>query len=249
MPEKTAYAPGEPIWVDLSTSDQTAAAAFYGELLGWTTSEPDPDMGGYGSFLLDGRKVAGHVPLMAPGAPVTWTCYVCSDDAEKTAALVEQAGGSVVVAPMRVADLGSMAVFADPAGAVIGVWQPGSHTGAELVDQPGTCTWRELTATAPSGATPFYERVFGWQPRVSDSYVELLLDGTSVAGVTDPAQGTSGWLPYFEVDDPAASTARAQELGATVVLPYTEFDGGSCTIVRDPQGAVFGLLHGDGTQA
>lgn len=249
MPEKTAYAPGEPIWVDLSTSDQAASAAFYGALLGWTSTEPSPDMGGYASFLLDGRTVAGHVPLMAPDAPVTWTCYVCSDDAHTTAALVEQAGGSTLVAPMQVADLGSMAVFSDPAGAVFGVWQPGSHTGAELADQRGTCTWRELTASAPAEATPFYERVFGWQARVSEGYVELLLDGTSVAGVTDPAQGTSGWLPYFEVDDPAAAADRAQELGGTLVLPFTTFDGGSCTIVRDPQGAVFGLLHGDGTPA
>jgi predicted enzyme related to lactoylglutathione lyase len=186
---------------------------------------------------------------MAPDAPVTWTCYVCSDDAEKTAALVEQAGGRTLVAPLQVADLGSMAVFSDPAGAVFGVWQPGSHTGAELVDQRGTCTWRELTAAAPAEAAPFYERVFGWQARVSEAYVELQLDGTSVAGVTDPAQGTSGWLPYFEVDDPAAAADRAQELGGTLVLPHTSFDGGSCTIVRDPQGAVFGLLHGDGTPA
>jgi predicted enzyme related to lactoylglutathione lyase len=248
MPEKTAYAPGEPIWVDLSTSDQAASAAFYGALLGWTATEPAPDMGGYASFELAGRKVAGLAPLMAPGQPVTWTCYVCSDDADKTAALVEQAGGGTLVAPMGVADLGRMAVFTDPEGAVVGVWEPGTHTGAELAGEPGTCTWVELTATAPARSTPFYETVFGWQPRVSEAYVELLLGGTPVAGVTDPVQGTSGWTPYFEVADPGAAAERAQELGGTVVLPLTTFDGGSCTIVRDPQGAVFGLLHGTGGQ-
>jgi predicted enzyme related to lactoylglutathione lyase len=174
---------------------------------------------------------------------------VCSDDAEKTVALVEQAGGTTLVAPLQVGDLGRMAVFSDPDGAVLGVWQPGSHTGAELVEQRGTCTWQELTAAAPAAAAPVYERVRGWQARVSEAYVELLLDDRPVAGVTDPAQGTAGWLPYFEVDDPAATTQRAQELGATVVLPFTVFDGGSCSIVRDPQGAVFGLLHGDSRPA
>lgn len=248
MPEKTAYAPGELIWVDLSTSDQAASAAFYGALLGWTATEPSPDMGGYASFELDGRKVAGLVPLMAPDQPVTWTCYVCTDDADKTAALVEQAGGGTVVAPMTVADLGRMAVFTDPGGAVVGVWQPGTHTGAELVDEVGTCTWVELTAAVPTEATPFYEAVFGWEPKVSEAYVELTLGGTSVAGVTDPAQGTGGWLPYFQVVDPGATAARAQELGASVVLPLTTFDGGSCAIVRDPQGAVVGLLRSDGGQ-
>jgi predicted enzyme related to lactoylglutathione lyase len=145
---------------------------------------------------------------------------------------------------MQVGDLGSMAVFTDPAGAVIGVWQPGTHVGAEVADVAGACTWVELTASSPTEATAFYETVFGWQPRVSETYVELTLGGAPVAGVTGPEQGTAGWLPYFEVADPAASAELAQRLGGTVVLPFTTFDGGSCTIVRDPQGAVVGLLHG-----
>ena len=249
MPEKTSYSPGEPIWVELSTSDPAASAAFYGALLGWTATEPSPDLGGYASFELDGRKVAGLVPLMAPDQPVTWTCYVCSRDAEQTAALVERSGGGTLVAPMQVADLGRMAVFTDPAAAVVGVWEPGTHTGAELVDEPGTCTWIELTAAVPAQATSFYETVFGWQARTSEAYVELTLGGGSVAGITDPSQGTAGWLPYFEVADPGAAADRAQELGAGLVLPLTSFDGGSCAIVRDPQGALVGLLHGSGGPA
>ncbi len=242
MPEKTEYAPGEPIWVDLATPDQAASAAFYGALLGWTTTEPSAEMGGYASFLLDGRKVAGHVPLLAPDAPVTWTCYICTDDAEQTAASVERAGGSTVVAPMQVADLGSMAVFADPSGAVVGAWQPGTHTGAELAGQRGTFTWFELTAEVPAQAPAFYQSVFGWRPQETAGYLELVRDGSPVAGVTRPEPGVQGWLPYVEVDDPRAAAERAQELGATVVLPRTTFDGGSCAIVRDPQGALVGLL-------
>ncbi len=245
MPEKTAHAPGEPVWVELSTSDQAASAAFYGALLGWTLTEPSPHLGGYASFLLDGRQVAGCVPLMAPDQPVTWTCYVCTDDADRTAALVERAGGGTVVAPMQVDDLGRMAVFTDPDGAVVGIWEPGTHTGAELVHEVGTCTWLELTAQAPAEVTSFYETVFGWQAKVSEAYVELVLGGTSVAGVADPAQGTEGWVPYFQVADPGAAVVRTQELGGAVVLPETHVDGGSCAIVRDPQGAVVGLLHAD----
>ena len=245
MPEKTSYLPGEPIWTDLSTPDVTASAAFYGELLGWEATEGDPQFGGYGSFLLDGRVVAGVMPLMSPEQPVTWTAYICSEDAAATAALVQEAGGSTVAPPMQVADLGTMAVFADPQGAVFGVWQPGSHVGAELTGQDGTQAWLELTAEDPAAPPAFYGRVFGWDAKVSEAYVELTLTGRSVAGVTDPSQGTSGWLPYFQVSDPGASTEQAKGLGATVVLPLTTFDGGSCTIVRDPHGAVFGLLHTD----
>lgn len=242
MSEKTAYQPGEPIWVDLSTPDQAASTAFYGELLGWDCTTPDPSMGSYANFLLRGKKVAGVVPLMAPDQSPTWTVYVCTDDADKTAARVQEAGGAVLVPPMDVMDLGRMAVFADPAGAVFGAWQPGTHVGSELVDEPGTPVWVELTSADPQTAGAFYGTAVGWETKTSEAYVEFVLDDRSVAGLTDPSQGTTGWLPYFSVSDPAATTDRAVALGAQVVLPLTTFPGGSCTIVRDPQGAVFGLM-------
>ena len=37
MPE---YPPGTPSWVELSTPDADASAAFYGELMGWVATEP-----------------------------------------------------------------------------------------------------------------------------------------------------------------------------------------------------------------
>lgn len=245
MSAKSTYRPGEPIWTDLSSPDPAASAAFYGALLGWTVTEAQPDFGGYASFLLDGQQVAGLMPLMAPGQPPTWTAYLCSHDADKTAGLVEQAGGGTVAPPMDVGDLGRMAVHTDPAGAVFGVWQPGAHAGAQRVREDGAPSWLELTAERPAAAAAFYADVFGLEPRVSQEYVELTLDGTSVAGVADPSQGTTGWLPYFGAADPGAAAERAVELGGTVVLPLTPFPGGSCAIVRDPHGAVFGLLHDD----
>ena len=48
---------------------------------------------------------------------------------------------------LDVADLGRMAVFLDPAGAFFGAWQPGTHTGSELVDQAGTQSWVVLPLT------------------------------------------------------------------------------------------------------
>jgi predicted enzyme related to lactoylglutathione lyase len=167
---------------------------------------------------------------------------VSSDDADKTTALVTQAGGSRLVPAMDVSDLGRMAVFADPQGAVFGVWQPGSHTGSELVGEVGAQTWFELTAQTPADAPAFYSSVFGWEAGGSDSYVEFTLGGTSVAGCTDPSQGTSGWVPYFGCADPAAAAEQAEALGGSILLPHTSFGGGSCVILRDPHGAVFGLV-------
>ena len=58
------------------------------------------------------------MPVMSPDQPPSWTTYVCSDDADKTVALVESTRGTVIAPPMAVDDLGRLAVLADPSGAV-----------------------------------------------------------------------------------------------------------------------------------
>ena len=243
MSEKTSYAPGEPIWTDLSSPDLAVSKAFYGPLLGWTAEAPEDRFGGYASWLKDGRKIAGLMPVMSPDQPPSWTTYVCSEDADKTVALVESSGGTIIAPPMAVDDLGRLAVLTDPSGAVFGIWEPGTHHGAELFAEPGAPCWFELTSQDPAAAASFYSSVFAWSVKTSEEYVELQLDGQSVAGVTDPTQGTPpGWLPYFGVDDPAAKAREAEQLGGTVVLPLAEWPGGACSIVRDPHGAVLGLI-------
>ena len=53
----------------------------------------------------------GH---MQEGQPTAWATYVSVADADETAAKVKAAGGSVMVEPMDVMDIGRMAFFADP---------------------------------------------------------------------------------------------------------------------------------------
>ena len=248
MTVKTSYQPGEPIWVDLSTPDMDATTAFYGALFGWTCERGPEDFGGYSNFVKDGKHVAGVMPIMQEGMPPVWSTYVCSDDADKSAALVTEAGGTVIAPPMDVADLGRMAVFAAPDGAVIGVWQPGTHLGAERVQEEGTYSWTELATRDQAKAVPFYATVFGWGTHENPGYTEFQLAGTSVAGCMDmpdtvPAAVPSYWMPYFSAQDPAAKAEEAAGLGATVLVPYTEMGGVAFTIVQDPHGSTFGLLR------
>ena len=250
MTVKTSYQPGEPIWADLGSPDVDASRAFYGELFGWLAPPGTEDFGGYTSFELEGRKVAGLMPLMAPDQPPAWSCYVCTDDADKTTSLVEQAGGTIVAPPMDVADLGRMAVYTDAGGAFFGVWQPGQHLGAELIDQEGTLSWIELGTRDKPGAYSFYETVFGWTADVSPEYTEFKLAGASAGGCMDvpqsvPAEVPGYWMPYFAASDPGAKAAQAEQLGGTVVAPMTDFPGGRVAVVQDPHGATFGLLDMD----
>jgi hypothetical protein len=126
MSERSDYAPGTPCWVDLGSPDLDASIEFYGSLFGWDVPESASSeaTGGYRQAMKGGKPVSGMMPLMQEGQPPAWTSYVSVADAAATAAKVSEAGGSVIAEPMEVLDLGSMAVFADPTGAVFGIWQP-----------------------------------------------------------------------------------------------------------------------------
>src|SRR5437867_2924533 len=123
MPE---YAPGTPSWVELSSPDTDAAATFYGEIFDWKTTEAGPveETGGYRMFQLDDKRIAGLMGHMQEGQPTVWATYISVADADETADKVKAAGGSVALEPMDVMDIGRMAYFVDPTGAVFGVWQP-----------------------------------------------------------------------------------------------------------------------------
>src|SRR3954454_5110659 len=186
MPVKSSYAPGEPIWVDLATPDVDRTVEFYGSLFGWACDRSrSEEFGGYANFSLNGKVVAGVMPLMQEGMPPVWSCYVCTDDADKTTALVTEAGGTVVAPPMAVADLGVMAVYTGTDGSFFGVWQPKEHLGSELVQEEGAFAWAELSTREQEPAIPFDESVSGWRANRQEGYTEYQLGAASVVGCMD----------------------------------------------------------------
>ena len=52
------------------------------------------------------------------------------------------------------------------------------------------------------------------------------------------------WLVYFGTADAEADSARAGELGGTVLAPATDIGVGTIAVLQDPQGAVFALYAG-----
>ncbi|MDQ6773610.1 MAG: VOC family protein [Candidatus Dormibacteraeota bacterium] len=248
------YAPGTPSWVDLASPDLDASINFYTALFGWETRRTsDPAFGGYTTFTKDGQEVAGAAPKMGESQPTAWSSYVSTSDAEATAKAVTEAGGTVLAAPMEVPTQGHMAVFMDPTGAAIAVWQPGGHKGAELVNEPGSLSWNELQTRDPQAAKGFYTNVFGWGTRDTEmpgmgTYTEWLLDGKSIGGMMPmgdqiPASVPPHWEVYFAVADCDGTVAQAKELGATVVAgPMDIPQQGRFATMLDPQGAVFSVI-------
>ena len=252
MPIFTSYAQGTPNWVDLQTSDQDAAKAFYTGLFGWTyDDQPTPQGPVYSMAMIGGHPVAAIAPqspeLATAGAPPMWNTYLAVDSADEAAGKVEAAGGKVGMAPFDVVDAGRMAFVLDPSGAAVALWQANQHIGATLVNEPGTVTWNELITTDPS-AVKFYADVLGMTTSTMDMgggpYTVFEAGGRMVGGTTAPQMPgvPNHWHVYFEVADADAAAAKAAELGGTVIVPPFDIPVGRIAVVGDPQGAVFSII-------
>ncbi len=266
MTEITTHAPGTPSWVDLGTADLEQSARFYGELLGWEVPESEnaEQTGGYRIATNGGKAAAGMMPLMQEGQPPAWTTYVAVDDADATAEKVRAAGGNVLAEPMDVMDLGRMAVFADPTGAVFGIWQAGSFPGAGIVNEPGSFSWNELNTRDPEAAATFYGAVFGWDAAEQDmgeagSYVtwrhpDRGEDGDSIGGMLDirgrvPEEVPAHWLTYFTVEDLDRAIEKATANGGEKMIDTMELPIGRLTILKDPGGVPFGIFQSSADSA
>jgi uncharacterized protein len=252
MPE---YPPGTPSWIELSSPDTDASAAFYEELMGWQAGEPGPESGGYRIFEQDGKSVAGLMRHMQEGQPTAWATYISVADADETARKVKDAGGSVMIEPMDVMDIGRMAYFADPTGAVFAIWQPKAFPGAGLVNEPNSLCWNEVLTRDVETDRAFYQAVFGWgagHPQFEgapDTYTVWELDGHPVGGMMQMTDEWFGpevpphWSVCFAVADCDATVAKARELGASVINEPMDMPIGRFAGLLDPQGAAFTIMQ------
>ena len=255
MSKVTKYKPGAFCWVDLATSDETNASAFYTALFGWTT-EPIP-MGPDSNYVmckLNGDYVgalykppAGH----DGGLPPHWKCYVAVEDADANAARAAELGGMVAYPPMDVPGSGRMAILIDPTGAMVATWQAEGHNGAGVVNEPGALIWNELMTRDTVAANDFYTALFDWTSEASQIgshlYTMFSNDGRPNGGMLkieeNMGQVPPNWMPYFAVADIDASAALAVELGGNTIVPPTDIpEVGRFSVVADPQGAVFGII-------
>jgi uncharacterized protein len=242
----------KPAWVDLGTKDPAAARDFYTKVFGWDIQvNPDPQYGGYGLAKVAGQDVAGIGGTQSPDQPSAWAAYIGTDDIEKLGNKVEAAGGKVVAPAFDVGDQGKMAVYQDPIGAFISAWQP-TRMGGFQTQGANAYGWAELNARGLDKALPFYQKVFGWTAKKSETggqpYTEFLVDGDSIAGAQEmdpmvPAEMPSYWMVYFNVEDVDRTFKKAIDAGAREMMAPQDFPGGRFAILGDPQGAFFGLMQ------
>jgi len=248
----------KPAWIELATDDPAASRRFYSQLLGWDfVVSDDPQYGGYAIARLAGGEgdVAGITAKMMPETPTAWSLYIGTDDAAALGEVVRAAGGSVVAPAFDVGDMGRMAVFADPTGALFSAWQAAGPRNFRTGDV-GTMGWAELSSRDIDKAKGFYGQVFGWAAETSPmgegqpDYTTFMSGDEGILGgiemvPTVPAEVPSYWMVYFKVSDVDAAFTTAIELGATEVAAPSPMPGGRFAIVTDPQGAMLGLMTTD----
>jgi predicted enzyme related to lactoylglutathione lyase len=252
MPAREKHEPGSFSWAEVSTRDLKAASDFYTGLFGWTANEnPIPSGGVYITFEKDGKGVAGGSDQgLQEGVPPHWNIFVSVDDAEQAAKKAEAAGGTIFAPAFDVGDYGRMAVFADPTGAVISVWEMKEMSGAHVMGEHGAIIWNELLTNDTAKARDFYTEVFGWTAEESEmpsgTYTVFSNNGRQEAGLMAIPQGMGAppsWTVYFGHDDTAAGVEKVKELGGQVMMgPDAIPTVGTIAWAIDPTGAVFAFM-------
>jgi uncharacterized protein len=253
MGKRESHEPGTFCWVDLSTSDAEGAKAFYGELLGWEFEDSEiPGGGVYTMCHVQGDAVAAIV--QQDEQPGHWNNYVTVVSADETAAKARQLGANVFEEPFDVMEAGRMAVFADPSGAMLCVWQPQAHIGARRVNDPGCMTWNELQTRDPQATAAFYAELFGWEMEPQEdggrlAYVVIKNADRANGGIMPVTEQhgdvPSYWLAYFTVASCDDAAEKAQELGGKVQAGPIEPGAGRIAVLTDPQGAAFAVFEGE----
>ena len=183
---------GRFCWHELLTNDLAAAAAFYGEVIGWGVGDWSEGETPYRLWLNNGLPVGGLMELpphlAGAGVPPHWLLYVSTPDVDACAAKAKSLGGSVLEM-VDVDQVGRMAVVKDPQGAVFIAHQPCDATpGHDEPAQLGEFSWRE-----------FGDHRLGGR-------LGLLLGAVRLAGGGPDGHGGGGYLP--DVPSWRASSGR-----------------------------------------
>ncbi|MFY9826283.1 MAG: VOC family protein [Thermoanaerobaculia bacterium] len=123
----------------------------------------------------------------------------------------------------------------------------------------GRFVWYDLMTPDPEGAKAFYTAVMGWGTEVWSNpempYMMWKAGNRTIGGIMNmPPEAVAGgarphWLAYVMVPDVDKTVARAQELGAKVMVPPTPIPTvGRFAVIADPQGALIAPYTPEGSR-
>jgi predicted enzyme related to lactoylglutathione lyase len=125
--------------------------------------------------------------------------------------------------------------------------------GERVATDPGKFVWHDLTTDDIGAAKKFYSALLGWDyvdtTVLGHPYSVARIGKKAVGGLHAPNPDRAGktsshWLSYMSVADVDASVTKAKGEGGSVLGgPLDIGKIGRAAVLRDPQGAPFGLVH------
>lgn len=115
---------GDFTHIEIPADDPQRATRFYRELFGWSFQDV-PGFEGYHLFTTAAGQEAtgGAVGKRGESAPDSMRTYINVDSIDETVPRIGELGGSVIQEKQEVPGIGSYAVFRDPEGNELALWQ------------------------------------------------------------------------------------------------------------------------------
>jgi len=245
---------GHFVWHDLMTTDLTTAVTFYGAVFPeWKISSVEMgEAGTYHLINVDGQDVGGIVELPEQaGLSSHWIPYVAVDDCDVAVRSCTELGGTAVLPPVEIPNVGVSAVLRDDQGAVFKPFEPTRDITRADMAASGQFTFDELLTADLSRSRSFYQTVFGWSSIEvpmgnTDSYVLFRLGDQDVAGammMPADAQAAPHWLTYLYAENIDERSDQVEDLGGTTQAKPRDIPGvGRFAVHTDPNGATFALF-------
>jgi predicted enzyme related to lactoylglutathione lyase len=140
--------------IELTTDNLKAAQKFYGKVFAWKLN----DMPGMNYTMIDvgGGTGGGMQAKPMPEAPTGWMPYVQVDDVKATLSKAAKAGATIALPYHEIGEMGAIGVFADPNGAMIGVWEakPAPAAAESAAAKPAAAKKKAPAKKAPAKKAP-----------------------------------------------------------------------------------------------
>lgn len=223
--------PGDIGYISVWAPDADRAAAFYGNVLGWTYDGA--------SHQVTNTELPMGIHSHSGGSTL-FCCYAVADlDAARAA--ITEAGGTA--GETRQTEHGAILDATDPQGAEFAVFEasPGRKRPELNGSGPGELSYVTYEVSDAPAFREFYGRVLGWTFNSG-----RVADGWEVQNV-HPMSGAAGGsrnpstVPMWTVADIDAAVARVREAGGTVLAEPSRQPYGLSAECTDDQGGRFYL--------
>ena len=259
---------GNPVvHFEIGGPDGPTLRKFYTDLFGWDVQVQGPEMGNYGVVMWTEGGIGGGIMESTEdmGMPARnyVTFYIEVDDLQAALDKISENGGSTIMPPMEIApEVGSVAMFLDPAHNAIGLYSLTPSMNGDLPprsDAPPVVHF-ELGAKDAAALEDFYTKIFDWKINSMDMgggmtyrLVQQEPDGFGGNGIGGGIfQHMEGMPPNapgiaVAVDDLQAYLDKAVSLGGTALMQPNEIPGGfgSLAIFNDIAGNRISLFKGE----